>query len=136
MIRYATKDDVEIINNFRTKFMIEQLKFDNPSLEIISDCLKLIDENNIILLYFEDNKSIGYLQGCKEKNKGLINQIFVEDNYRDNGIGEELVKEFIKWCDNNSIKNIETNIENGNDAFFLFDKLGFEIKKVSMNLNI
>ena len=66
----------------------------------------------------------------------ILNDIFVLDEYRNNGIGQELVLGFKDWAINNLLKNIEVNIENGNDAYFLFEKFNFEITNVTMNLNI
>jgi len=47
-------------------------------------------------------------------------------------IGKELVK---KLCDYIGPYKLEITIENGNSAYFLFNKLGFKITKVVMSLD-
>ena len=136
MIKKATKEDIEILNSFRAKFLVEQLKYENPSLDILDEFSCFDDENYIIFIAIKDDKYVGYLQGYKNKETGIINQIYVLNEYRSDGIGEELVNEFKNFSKQYNLKNIQINIENGNDAYFLFDKMGFEITKVLMNLNI
>ena len=134
MVRKASIEDIEILNNLKTKLSLSRLKYEKPSLDITDDII--LDDNSITFISVYNNKEIGYLHGYKYKNKAVIEQIYVLDSYRDSGIGQELVNEFKNWANHNSLTNIEVNIENGNDAYFLFDKLGFEITKVIMNLNI
>lgn len=137
MVRKATKEDIDIINSFKMKLILSRLKYNNPSLDIINDYTDYIeDDNNIFLVFVDNNKEIGYLYGYKCNNKAILNDIFVLDEYRDCGIGQELFIEFKNWAINNSLKNIEVNIENGNDVYFLFEKFNFEITNVTMNLNI
>ena len=135
MIKKATKDDIEILNNFKTKFLIEQLKYENPSLDIIDE-IKNFDNDYVIFIAIKDDKYVGYLQGYKNNESAIIDQIYVLNDYRSLSIGEELVTEFKNFAKQNNLKNIEINIENGNDAYFLFEKMGFEITKVLMNLNV
>ena len=138
MIRKATKEDINIINSFNTKVLLNKLKYENPGLDIVSNDFwdELDDNNYIILLAEEDDKTVGYLHGYKDDNKAILDSIYVEDDYRNNSIGEELMNELQKWSIINSLKTIEVSIDNGNDAYFLFDKLGYEIRKVTMNLDV
>ncbi len=134
MVRKASIEDIEIISNFKTKLSMSKLKYDNPSLDIVNTNININD--GIYLIAIKNNKEVGYLYGYQYKDKAILDQIYIIDNYRESGLGEELVTEFRIWATNNSLKNIEVNIENGNEAYFLFDKLGFEITKVIMNVNI
>ena len=138
MVRKATDNDIEILNNFFTKLSLSRLKYNSPSLNIVeSNYLnELSNEEHIIFIDIEDNKEVGYLHGYKKGNRAILDQIYVLEDYREYGIGEELVKEFKNWSLYNSLKNIEVTIENGNDAYFLFEKMGFDITRVLMNLDI
>ena len=138
MVRKATNDDIEVLNNFFTKLSLSRLKYNNPSLNIVENNYlnELENENHIIFIDIENNKEVGYLHGYKENDKAILDQIFVLEDYREYGIGEKLVKEFKNWSLYNSLKNIEVTIENGNEAYFLFEKMGFDITSVLLNLNI
>ncbi len=136
MVRLATIDDIDLINNFKTKLSLFKLKYENPSLNIIDECNNINSEDCIYLIAIKDDMEVGYLYGYVNDKTAILDQIYVMDKYRENGVGEELVLEFKNWSIHKSLKNIEVNIENGNEAYFLFDKLGFEITKVKMNINI
>ena len=56
-------------------------------------------------------------------------------NIDENSSDEEIINA-IKEFYSHEWSEVEVTIENGNDAYFLFEKMGFDITRVLMNLDI
>jgi len=134
MVRKAKIEDIDILNNFYTKMILENLKYDDSSLDITSfNYSNEIDNDNyIILIALKDKEEVGFIHSYIKNDKVIIDSIYIEKEYRNMDIGKELVK---KLCDYIGPYKLEITIENGNSAYFLFNKLGFKITKVVMSLD-
>ena len=89
--------------------MIEEVRKDS-----IANLLSFFCDNNIpivdadeldnnpflnIFVYLKDDKVVGYINYSIIYDKAELNYIFVDSNYRKNGIGSILIKHLLLKCD-------------------------------------
>lgn len=137
-IRKATLDDASTLNNFLTLLIRDEKKYDSNINElcVVKNFYEniILNDSNIILVAVANNKVVGYLFGYIA-NMGdsyidkisNIDALYIEENYRHNGIATSLINEFKLWSINNDAKYMEVKVLNSNtDAFKLYNKEGFE----------
>ena len=137
-IRKAQMADVKIVNSFLTKLIHDEKKYDSNINEncIISSFYENFVENeqNCILLVEDHTVIIGYLYGFVING---VDAMFVENNYRNLGVGNALIDEFKKWSKQQGAKYIQLKVCNKNDnAISLYKKNGFESTKTIMLLEL
>ena len=126
-IRRATLNDSSTINSFLTKLIQDEKKYDvNINENCVVTCLyeNLIPyDNNCILVAEYKDKLIGYLYGYIENNgDAYINSIarleamFVEEKYRNNGLGTMLIDNFKTWAKSKEAKYVELKVCNENES--------------------
>lgn len=147
-IRKAQMADVKIANSFLTKLIHDEKKYDSNINEncIISSFYENFVENeqNCILLVEDHTVIIGYLYGFVinggDAYVDIVTQLdamFVENNYRNLGVGNALIDEFKKWSKQQGAKYIQLKVCNKNDnAISLYKKNGFESAKTIMLLEL
>ena len=90
---------------------------------------KEIISNNPFLYYFEyieDDKAIGYVKYLVMYDKMEIENIFVEEEYRSNGIGTKLMSYLISKAIEKQVVNITLEVRISNEvARNLYKKFGF-----------
>ena len=81
-----------------------------------------------------DGGLVGYSLGTvNEKGLGEIDSIFVEEEYRGQGIGTTLIKETLAWMDENNARKIKMHVLDVNQsAYSLYRTFGFEARLVEM----
>lgn len=144
-IRYATKNDSSIVNSFLTRLIRDEKKYDiNINEKCVVTCLyeKLVlSDNNCILVAEYEDRIIGYLYGYIEdigdayiNSKAQLEAMFVDEKYRNIGIGTMLINDFKKWLKSKNVKYLELKVCNDNkSAIFLYNKSGFKnIKSIMM----
>jgi GNAT superfamily N-acetyltransferase len=91
----------------------------------------------------EGARIIGYAMGiiikkseesCKWEDTGFLDEVFVEERYRNKGIGSRLVKAMIGWFRKNKIKIINIQAYAQNLSINLYRKLGFKDKSMGLRL--
>lgn len=98
-----------------------------------------------IFVYEIQGKIVGYvncsLQGknpyTKTKKKGEINDLFVLEKYRKQGIGKALIKKAISFFKSKNVKNISISVNSNNiPTLRVYEKLGFKesVKKMFLTL--
>jgi GNAT superfamily N-acetyltransferase len=65
-----------------------------------------------------------------------ISVVYVEEEFRKNGIGERLVKHMIKWGKRFSVKEINLNVHFKNPAAKLYERLGFKTTRLEMTIRV
>lgn len=91
------------------------------------------EKTNIIVA--KNKEIIGFCVSTISKNLGSIESLFVNSEYRRQGIGGKLVRSQIEWLKNNSCNRIEVSTSYGNEAAIAFyKKLGIYPKSVRMEL--
>lgn len=142
IIRKANIGDCDILNKlFESLLIYERNLFDEnikSNINITSYFNKKInDDNYIILVASIDKVIIGYICGyidsdnkIKEEIEVNIESLYVEDKYRNNGVGTHLINEFINIAKSLDIRYVLIdNFINNKSAKNLYDKLGFKVLK-------
>ena len=148
-IRKATINDAKRLNELLTLFIRDEKKYDNninTECKINSYYEYIIDkENNYLLVAESSNKIIGYLYGkiMDDGNTVIdkvakIDALYIDENYRHQGIGSSLINEFKKIVKEENVKYIEVNACNDNkEAITTYKNNGFnEIKAVTIRQEI
>ena len=141
IIKRATIENLKDIQELNNKlFELEYEKFD-PALKVgwpfgtdgteyFCDMLN----NEVVFIAFVDNKIVGYLAGCINLNlsyiiKSLaeIDNMFILEEYRDQGIGTKLINEFREYCLKFGIQEIKVGANAKNiNAINFYRKNGFD----------
>lgn len=127
------------------KKLIHDEKQYNPLINenfIVKDYFKNVikDEKNFLLGYEINEKIVGYTYfkfvNNDEGTGYLIDGLFVEEEYRNNGIAKTLISEGFKRINKNEIDFIDINVMSKNNiAFNLYKSFGFEILGYKMRKN-
>ena len=102
------------------------------------------NSNVCILLAQIDNQFVGYLYGymidigdAYLNKKAKLDAMFVDEKYRNNKVGESLIKEFKLWASKHQAKYIELTVLNENKkAIKLYEKNGFKSQKMVMECDV
>ena len=99
IIKVNSIDDCKICDNFLTLLIQDERKYDTTIDEnfVVKDYfINVINNQNILLLYKNENKPIGYIFAKKIDNKYLIDGLYIDINFRNKGIATKLIKVIIK----------------------------------------
>lgn len=89
----------------------------------------------------EDGKIVGFIEGKIEKKSrfyksrkiGAIYDLFVDEKYRNRGIGTELIKAFVYWLKTKKVRIVELDVSPENKtAIMLYKSIGFKESSVQM----
>ena len=114
LIEYKKKTIYEYANNLREE---EINKINNY---VSNNVPKLLnDYYNIVI----DNKVIGCVLVTNTKDGKLLDEIYIEEQFRNNGIGSDIIKNIIKENDIVYLWVYKENVQ----AISLYKRLGFKI---------
>ena len=129
IIKVNSIDDCKICDNFLTLLIQDERKYDTTIDEnfVVKDYfINMINNQNILLLYKNENKPIGYIFAKKIDNKYLIDGLYVDINFRNKGIATKLIKVIIKEIYLLGDYNIFINVLKKNKvAVNLYKNIGF-----------
>jgi ribosomal protein S18 acetylase RimI-like enzyme len=120
--------------------LIKYKNYDEHVKEDVKGYMKL-DKKEAMIFVAEDNRNlIGYIYGrIVNKPKMVLNKIgiiedwFVEEEYRDKGIGETLWNRLIIWFKSKKCNKLELDVFTTNKhAIEIYHKLGFVDKVIVM----
>jgi len=77
-----------------------------------------------------DGLVVGMIRGCYDGSRALIHQMVVDEEYRCEGIGKEMVKEIVLRFKEDGVKSVAVTA--GSGAVEYYRKLGFEDVGVSL----
>ena len=100
---------------------------------------KMLDDENIIILAYYINKTIvGYILIRRmDNNTCLLDGLYVEEEYRNKGIGKSLLTEAISRIKNMNVKYVDINVMYNNIiAKHIYEKLGFVGYEIKMRKSI
>ncbi len=115
MIRKANKADIEIISTLAKKLWPNS-EYDN----LITDFSESLETHKETFFLFEDKIAIGfcsvslradYVEGCTSSPTGYLEGIYVEPQYRKNGIGHKLVLAAINWSKEQGCIEFASDVE-------------------------
>ena len=133
IIKVNSIDDCKICDNFLTLLIQDERKYDTTIDEnfVVKDYfINMINNQNILLLYKNENNPIGYIFAKKIDNKYLIDGLYVDINFRNKGIATKLIKVIIKEIYSLGDYKIFINVLKKNKvAVNLYNKLGFNTKE-------
>ena len=133
IIKVNSIDDCKICDNFLTLLIQDERKYDTTIDEkfVVKDYfINMINNQNILLLYKNENKPIGYIFAKKIDDKYLIDGLYIDINFRNKGIATKLIRVIIKEIYSLGDYKIFINVLKKNKvAVNLYTKLGFNIKE-------
>ena len=133
IIKVNSIDDCKICDNFLTLLIQDERKYDTTIDEkfVVKDYfINMINNQNILLLYKNENKPIGYIFAKKIDNKYLIDGLYVDINFRNKGIATKLIKVIIKEIYLLGDYNIFINVLKKNKvAVNLYKNIGFIVEQ-------
>jgi ribosomal protein S18 acetylase RimI-like enzyme len=120
--------DCNICDKFLTLLIQDERQYDKSIDEnfVVKDYfINMINDNNILLLYKDNNIPLGYIFAKYIDNAYLIDGLYVDINYRNRGIASKLLYEIINYINNYDIyiNVIKDNII----AFNLYKSIGFSV---------
>lgn len=148
IIRKPTNKDTKHINTLFKELICYERMFSSNIVENISidgeyDQI-FADEKSIILLAEVDNKVIGFIYGYEKEldevfifKEAFIEAIYVQDKYRQQGIGKKLMLEFETWCKKRSIKYVDIEVmSNNKNSLKMYEKIGYNLIKKGLRKEI
>ncbi len=126
----ATKDDIELLISYKLATILDYAK-DLPKGEIekITNYVKTtipiqVDDYEIIII---NNKKVGCLLLEKYEDGLLLNELYLDKNYRRKGIGTNILNNIL----NNNSKVYLWVYKENTPALNLYKKLGFKIQELT-----
>ena len=121
--------DIERIKKYKLNTIFEYAKdLDKKEVEKINNYVnktisnQIFEYKNIVL----NNIIVGSFLITKNENGLLLDEIFIEEQYRNKGIGTSIIKDVVSKSNNNVYLWVyKDNIK----AFNLYNKIGFNIKE-------
>ena len=133
IIKVNSIDDCKICDNFLTLLIQDERKYDTTIDEnfVVKDYfINMINNQNILLLYKNENKPIGYIFAKKIDNKYLIDGLYIDINFRNKGIATKLIKVIIKEIYSLGDYEIFINVLKENKvAVNLYKNIGFIVEQ-------
>jgi GNAT superfamily N-acetyltransferase len=93
---------------------------------------RLSNKDSIILIAFDKVNAIGFTQlypvfsSVSMKPMYLLNDLYVEKNYRSQGVGKALIDFAKDLCKTKGYKGLALQTETANPAQHLYERLGFK----------
>lgn len=133
IIKVNSIDDCKICDNFLTLLIQDERKYDTTIDEkfVVKDYfINMINNQNILLLYKNENKPIGYIFAKKIDDKYLIDGLYIDINFRNEGIATKLIKVIIKEIYSLGDYKIFINVLKKNKvAVNLYKNIGFIVEQ-------
>ena len=92
---------------------------------------RIQNQESIIYIAYDDENAIGFTQlyplfsSVSMQPMFLLNDLYVEDNYRSQGIGNLLIDKVKQLCKTLNYKGVAIQTANTNPAQHLYERLGF-----------
>ena len=104
---------------------------------------RFMKKHDAFLCYAKSDKPIGYIFGYLTNPKGegvntnrvIIKNLYIDEEYRNFGIGKKLVESFANWAKEKYLDDyeIELNcIANNDKALSFYEKLGFKTVRLTL----
>lgn len=131
-------------NDLLTKLIVDEKKYDkniNENCVVKSLYENFFDNKDVCLLIAKKSKKIvgyiyGYIQNngdSKIKKVGVLDALYVEEEFRNNGVAQSLIEGFKRWAKSNRLSYLELKVCKDNlRAIKLYEKMGFKTSKIIM----
>jgi len=154
-IKQLPKKDFVKIRTLVGKFYIDQARKFDKLLKINKKAIdasykirkKLFNKTKgTLFVAIEDSKIVGYVFGTIEKPKpaaqfkvnkiGHFWDVFVEEKYRDKGIGSALIKALLNWFKEKNVPYVRIGAYHSNKSIELYKRLGFKIRHIALQMRM
>ncbi len=121
---------------------IQTFKAPTATLEVFNESLdKFITKHNNAKLFVakEEGKMVGFLQAGISSNKiyGLFSDLHVLEDYRQFGIGRQLIQNGLDWFTENNVEEVGLEVTGGNESALNFHiRNGFSISNYTLKMKI
>ena len=146
IIQAKTKIDCDICDDFLSKLIAYESLFDSsimPDVKVCGLCEKNLQHDGIYIAYAKTTKPIGYIFGYLQNPKGkirntnvlILEALYVENEFRNLGIGKKLLKSFEDWAQKTYANDyaIEITYINSNEnARKFYEKMGYSPVKTTL----
>ena len=148
MIRKAKLEDCDKLDQLLTLLIRDEVQYDktiDPGFMVIKFYENFVnDPNRCLLVAEENNEIVGYLYGFKkqkdpvsDKKEYLLDALYVDPNYRHQGIGSALIDKFKTWCLESNATCIMVNVCSENkEAKELYKNNNFVTTKETMVIEL
>ena len=145
VVRVFDEERANACDSLLTKLIQDERQYDNSIDKnfIVKDYFKNVIKNqdNILLCYEEYKILKGYiylkLTTADNKKGYLIDGLYVEETYRDNGIASKLIESALDMLKDNNVDFIDINVLAQNQkAINLYKKFGFSEFKINYRKNL
>ena len=144
-IKKANQLNINEANKLLTKLIRDEKKYDHNINEkyVVKRYYENRPKNSVILFAYVDKKIAGYTYGILEdtqtyiNKKLLIDALYVEEEFRNNGVATSLINAVEEWGKEQGAKVEELTVCKENEkAFNLYKKFGFDTIVYRMTKNI
>lgn len=103
---------------------------------------QLLKKGNYYLIAIENDKLMGWIligtskDQFTDKINGFIYELFVLEEFRGKGISKMLMRTGIDYLKQDGYSEVRLSAFAGNQAIKLYEKLGFNIRTITMSLSI
>lgn len=130
-IKKATLTDINLITPLFDAYRVFYKQHSN--LDAAKQFLKdrLTNRESIIYMAFINNEAVGFTQlyplfsSVSMQAMLLLNDLYVDNHYRNKGIGEALINKAKHYCTENQLKGLGIQTAHDNPAQHLYQRLGF-----------
>ena len=113
MIRYANKNDIDILNKYDVHIAKEELE-------------KSIESNRVIVMFDSSENFIGWLRyNLFWDNTPFMNMLYFLEDYRRKGYGKELVSFWENEMKSKGYNLVLTSTQSNEDAQYFYRKIGY-----------
>ena len=114
-----------------------------PNLEKAKEIVaSLLKKGCSYFVAVEDQQVLGWIltgisrDSFTEQSAGFISELFVKEEFRGKGMAKELMLYAKHSLKEEGLTEIRLNVYEGNPAIRLYEKLGFQVRSVSMALKL
>ena len=141
IIQAKSAEDCEICDSFLTKLIRYESKLDKTIAKdfVVNGMAKncILNDENYFAYAVKDKIPVGYIYGFVKERKGkvcltnnlMIDAVFVDSEFRTQGVGRKLIESFEDWAESKFDKDfvVEITYLNSNEkAKKFYESLGFK----------
>ncbi|MEN5088574.1 GNAT family N-acetyltransferase [Sphingobacterium faecium] len=122
-------EDLEVIFSLYLKFYeVESIR--DANITFLNE--RMQNNESIIFTAKKDNEIVGFTQlfptfsSASLKKVYILNDLFVLEHYRNQGIAKRLIHQVIEFAKENNCARVSLSTARDNPAQFLYEKLGFK----------
>ena len=93
-------------------------------------------KDGLHVIVASDGEDIAYSVSTLNGEEGWVDSIYIAEEYRGNGIGEELMRRSMDWLKAHGAERIMLTVTPGNDTVIgFYERFGFHPRKLIMQLD-